>query len=139
MVRDTQFNKAVAVRVLDELAKGNLGVIDECMAADYRDHDYGSEGDAVGAAAFKERCSGYVNAFDFSFAIESRLADGDEVALRWTWNATQKAAFMGVPSTGKSVVGRGTTTFRFKDGMIQEGWWQWDVMGLMKQLGMMPG
>ncbi|MFD0272627.1 ester cyclase [Kitasatospora sp. NPDC127111] len=138
VVRDAQFNKTTAMRVLDELAKGNLGVIDECMAADYRDHDYGSEGDAVGRAAFKERCSGYVNAFDFSFAVESQLADGDEVALRWTWNATQKADFMGVPSTGKSVVGRGTTTFRFKDGMIQEGWWQWDVMGLMRQLGMMP-
>ncbi|MCG6496410.1 ester cyclase [Kitasatospora sp. A2-31] len=139
VVRDTRFNKATAVRVLDELARGNLDVIDECMAADYRDHDYGSEADAIGTAAFKERCRGYVNAFDFSFAIESRLADGDEVALRWTWNATQKADFMGVPSTGKSVVGRGTTTFRFKDGMIQEGWWQWEVMGLMRQLGMMPG
>ncbi|MEU6235244.1 ester cyclase [Kitasatospora sp. NPDC047058] len=139
VVRDARFNKVTATRVFDEIARGNLGVIDECMATDYRDHDYGSEGDAVGIPAFKERCGSYVDAFDFTFSIESQIADEDEVATRWTWNATQKADFMGVPSTGKSVVGRGTTTFRFKDGMIQEGWWQWDVMGLMKQLGMMPG
>ncbi|MBP0455549.1 ester cyclase [Kitasatospora sp. RG8] len=139
VVRDTQFNKAAATRLLEEISRGNLGVIDELMTSDYCDHDYGSEGDAVGPAAFKERCSGYVGAFDFTFAIESQIADGDEVATRWTWHATQKADYMGVPSTGKSVVGRGTTTFRFRDGMICEGWWQWDVMSLMRQLGVLPG
>ncbi|WP_406199164.1 ester cyclase [Kitasatospora sp. NBC_01560] len=139
VVRDAQFNKATATRLLGEVSRGNLDVIDELMAADYCDHDFASEGDAMGTAAFKERCGGYVGAFDFTFEIESQIAEGDEVATRWTWHATQKADFMGMPSTGKSVVGRGTTTFRFADGMIKEGWWQWDVMGLMRQLGMMPG
>ncbi|MQS12536.1 ester cyclase [Streptomyces kaniharaensis] len=139
VVRDSQFNKTTANRVFDEIAKGNLDVIDECMADDYRDHDFGSEGDAVGIAAFRDRCGGYMGAFDFTFSIESQISEGDEVATRWTWHATQKADFMGVPNTGKSVTGRGTTTFKFKDGKIKEGWWQWDVMGLMRQLGVMPG
>ncbi|MEU9078224.1 ester cyclase [Kitasatospora sp. NPDC004745] len=139
VVRDAAFNKATAGRVLDGLAAGDLGVIDECMTAGYRDHDYASEGDAVGRAAFKERCSGYLAAFDFTFDVESQIAEGDEVATRWTWRATQKADFMGTTNTGRSVTGRGTTTFRFEQGMICEGWWQWDVMGLMRQLGMMPG
>ncbi|MER7766411.1 ester cyclase [Kitasatospora sp. NPDC096140] len=139
VTRDLGFDKATASRVLEELSRGNLDVIDECMTADYRDHDYGSESDAVGPAAFRERCSGYLGAFDFRFDTEGQIAEGDEVATRWTWHATQKADFMGVPNTGKSVVGRGTTTFRFKDGKICEGWWQWDVMGLMRQLGVLPG
>ncbi|MFF2080998.1 ester cyclase [Kitasatospora sp. NPDC058162] len=138
VVRDSQFNKTLANRVLDGTARGDLSVIDECMAADYRDHDFGSEGDAVGLPAVKERVSGYMNAFDFTFEIESQIAEGDEVATRWTWHATQKAAFGNVPNTGKSVIGRGTTTFRCKDGKIVEGWWQWDVMGLMRQLGVLP-
>ncbi|MEV7021898.1 ester cyclase [Kitasatospora sp. NPDC093558] len=139
VVRDSQFNKALANRVLDGLAAGNLDVIDECMAADYRDHDYGSEGELQGIRAFRGRCKDYLDAFDFRFEIESQIAEGDEVATRWAWYATQKAAFRDVPNTGKSVTGRGTTTFRCKEGKIAEGWWQWDVMGLMRQLGVMPG
>ncbi|MFF7989839.1 ester cyclase [Kitasatospora xanthocidica] len=139
VVRDARFDKATASRVLDGLSRGNLDVIDECMTADYLDHDYGSEGDATGIRAFRERCAGYVGAFDFTFRTESQIAEGNEVATRWTWHATQKADFMGVPNSGKSVVGRGTTTFRFRDGKICEGWWQWDVMGLMRQLGVAPG
>ncbi|MFJ9698000.1 ester cyclase [Kitasatospora sp. NPDC101183] len=138
VVRDSQFNKTLAGRVLDGLGRGDLRVVDECMADGYLDHDYGSPGDAVGIPAFKHRCSGYLDAFDFSFEVESQIAEGDEVATRWTWHATQKADFRDVPNTGKSVVGRGTTTFRCEDGKIVEGWWQWDVTGLMRQLGVMP-
>ncbi|WP_031073574.1 ester cyclase [Streptomyces sp. NRRL WC-3742] len=138
VVRDAQFNKALASRVLDGLAAGDLDVIDECMAADYHDHDYGSEGDAVGIQAFRERCAAYVDAFEFTFEVESQIAEGDEVATRWTWHAHQKGAFREIPNTGRSVIGRGTTTFRCHNGRITEGWWQWDVMGLMRQLGVLP-
>ncbi|MFE6053637.1 ester cyclase [Kitasatospora sp. NPDC056446] len=139
VVRDSRFDKATASRVLDGLSHGDLGVIDACMAAGYRDHDYGSEGDTVGIPAFRERCGGYLAAFDFDFVTESQIAEGGEVATRWTWHATQKADFMGVPNTGRSVVGHGTTTFRFEDGKICEGWWQWDVLDLMRRLGVAPG
>ncbi|MFJ2866135.1 ester cyclase [Kitasatospora sp. NPDC087314] len=136
VIHDATFDKATATRVLEGIAKGDLNVIDACMATDYRDHDYGSAGDAVGIPAFRERCAGYLDAFDFDFVIESQIAEGDEVAVRWTCHATQKADFRGMPPTGRSAVGRGTTTFRFKDGKITEGWWQWDVPGLMRRLGM---
>jgi predicted ester cyclase len=30
----------------------------------------------------------------------------------------------------------GVTVFRFRNGMIQEGWWQWDNVSVMRQLGL---
>jgi hypothetical protein len=30
----------------------------------------------------------------------------------------------------------GATIFRFRDGKIQEGWWNWDTLGLLRQLGL---
>ncbi|WP_395295921.1 ester cyclase [Kitasatospora hibisci] len=138
VVRDTQFNKAVAARMFAEMSKGNVDVMDELVAEDYHDHDFANQRDTVGLAAIKAEAAGYLAAFDFTFTVERQLADGDEVATRWSWTARHKGDFMGIPATGKTVTGGGTTTFRFEDGKIKEGWWHWDVMGVMRQLGMMP-
>ncbi|MGH1556509.1 ester cyclase [Streptomyces sp. L7] len=55
---------------------------------------------------------------------------------RWTWNGTHTGDFMGIPASGRKVGMTGTTTFRCRDdGKIAEGWWQYDRLGLMAQLG----
>ena len=32
----------------------------------------------------------------------------------------------------------GVVIFRFADGMIQEAWWNWDTLGLLRQIGAIP-
>ncbi|NUR41408.1 MAG: SnoaL-like domain-containing protein, partial [Streptomyces sp.] len=63
-------------------------------------------------------------------------AQGDRVCTRWTWHGTHTGDFMGMPATGKRVSMTGTTIHRCgADGRIAEGWWQYDRLGLMEQLG----
>ncbi|GJF28758.1 hypothetical protein KNE206_14580 [Kitasatospora sp. NE20-6] len=136
IVRDEQLNKQTARRFMDGLSAGDLSVLDEFMAEGYHDHDIADETDVMGRDAMREKCAGWLDAFDVGFTIESQLADGDQVATRWTFSGLHKGEFMGLPATHKRVEMTGTTTFRIEDGMICEGWWHWDSMSMMRQLGL---
>lgn len=139
VVRDEQLNAATARRVFDEICvAGNLGVIDEVYAPDYLDHDIMKEEETVtGSDVMRGDVTRWRDAFDFTFRLDDQIAQGDEVVTRWTWTGTHKGDFMGVPPTGRKCTMTGTTTFRFHDGKIQEGWWHYDVMSLMRQLGVL--
>ncbi|GAA2586012.1 hypothetical protein GCM10010304_31300 [Streptomyces roseoviolaceus] len=64
------------------------------------------------------------------------MAQGDRVCTRWTFHGRHKGDFLGIPPTGKDVTMTGTTVHRCTpDGKIAEGWWEYDRLGLMQQLG----
>jgi len=132
-------NKAIARRFFEEIAsQGKLDAIGEVIAADYRDHDPANEEDTRGVDGFRREVEMYRSGFDFAFTVEDQLAEGDEVATRWSWRGTHKGEAMGVAATGNEVTMTGTTIFRFADGKIQEGWWNWDTLGVLRQIGAIP-
>jgi len=45
---------------------------------------------------------------------------------------------MGIASTGKRVTFTGISIHRIADGRIIEEWQEWDSLGLMQQLGVIP-
>ncbi|MFG3055899.1 ester cyclase [Kitasatospora sp. NPDC048239] len=139
LVRDEQFQKAAARRLLVDPARGDMSALDELLAPDYCDHDPSMDGDVVGPAAVREMIEGYRRAFDFTFDIQSQVADGDQVATRWIWRGTHIGEYMGVPASNRTIESAGMTMFRFEDGMVKEGWWSWDAVAMMRQMGMMPG
>ena len=51
---------------------------------------------------------------------------------------THKGAFLGFAPTGKKVTITGTTMLRFANGKIVEGWDNWDQLGLLVQIGLLP-
>jgi predicted ester cyclase len=67
------------------------------------------------------------------------IAEGDKVVTRYTARFTHKGAFMGIPPTGKQIVARGVEINRIKDGKIVETWDFMDYLGVMTQLGVIPG
>ena len=78
----------------------------------------------------------YRQAFpDFRFTVEDQLAEGDRVATRWTWQGTHSGEFMGAAPTGKEVKLTGMTIHRLRNGKIQEGWFNWDFLGELRQIG----
>lgn len=92
--------------------------------------------DTIGLDSVRSEYRMWRGAFDFAFTVEDVLAQGDQACARWTWNATHKADFLGVPATGRQVTMTGMTLFRFgAHGKITETWWQHDQLGLMQQLG----
>jgi len=137
VVRDEQLYAATARRFFEALAtKGELPPLNDVLVEDYHDHDPSNPQDTIGMDAMRREVGMWRGAFDYSFTIEDQIAQGDRVCTRWSWSGTHKGDFLGIPATGKKVSMTGTTIHRCTpDGKIAEGWWQYDRLGLMSQLG----
>ncbi|MGH3310603.1 MAG: ester cyclase, partial [Streptomyces sp.] len=133
-----QLNKAAARRVFDELmGRDDPEGFNEVFAAGYHDHDVANkEAETYGPDGIRAEALGYRKAFpDFEFTIEDQVAENDCVVTRWSWTGTNTGEMRGMTPSGKKVEIVGTTTFRFENGKIAEGWWHWDVLGMMSQIG----
>jgi steroid delta-isomerase-like uncharacterized protein len=132
-------NKALIRRLIKEVEKGNLDIVDELLAPDFVDHDLLPDqkpdredykrGLASDSAAFS----------DISISIEDQIAEDDRVMTRFTWRATHtKGKFMGRDPGGKKVESRAIFVHRIADGKVKEEWSASDTLGLMHQLGGAP-
>lgn len=132
-------NKAVARRVQEEaFNQGNLAIIDELVSADYVDHDL-PPGFPAGREGFKQMVAMYRAAFpDVQMTIEDVVAEGDKVVIRWAAKGTHKGELMGIPPTNKQVTVTGVDINRLAGGKLAEHWGNFDQMGMMQQLGVIP-
>jgi steroid delta-isomerase-like uncharacterized protein len=80
-------------------------------------------------------CQVYANP---RFTVEDQIAEGDRVAVRWTFTGRQVGAFMGVPPAGREVRITGINLFRLAAGQIAEIWLNADDLGELQQLGVLP-
>lgn len=81
----------------------------------------------------------YRSAFpDTKMTIDLQIAEGDKVTTRWTAHGTHKGELMGIPATGKQVTITGVGIDRIAGGRIVETWGEFDLMGMMQQLGVVP-
>ncbi len=132
-------NKAVVRRTFEEMwDKGNLGIIDELYADDFVNHNPppGLSDDRDG---FRMFVGMYTSAFpNTTMTIEDQIAEGDRVVPRWVAVGKQEGELMGIPPTGQEVRVTGIGINRVVDGKIVENWGEFDGMGLMQQLGVVP-
>jgi steroid delta-isomerase-like uncharacterized protein len=134
----TDTNKEIVRRLNVEPWDGNLGVIDELAASNYVGHDPATE-EQRGPDAIKEFVNDYLTAFpDGKITIEEQLGEGNLVATRWTGRGTQQGELMGIPPTGKQVTVTGITISRIEKGKVVEEWSNWDTLGMLQQLGVVP-
>src|SRR5215217_2479966 len=135
-------NKATVRRIPDEVFnQGNLSMVDELLAPDYVLHDPGVPGGQLrGLEAFKEQWVSMLRtAFpDLRIVIEDQVAEGDKVVSRYTGSGTHQGELRGFPPTNNRVEVTGTITSRFAEGKIVEEWNNFDNMGMMQQLGIVP-
>lgn len=132
-------NKAIVRRFIDEIfVQARRATVDELLDDDFVAHTWPSTGhpkdDLKGAI---DRTSTALA--DPVFAIDDMIAEGDRVAVRLTAAATQVGALMGMEPSGKRYEISEIHIFRLRDGKVTEHWHQFDQMGMMKQLGVMPG
>ncbi|MEU9736114.1 ester cyclase [Streptomyces sp. NPDC048002] len=141
VVRDEQLYAATARRLFERIAApGDTPTFNDVLVEDYHDHDPANPQDYIGLDGVRREVEMWRGGFDFEFVIEDQMAQGDLVCTRWTWNGTHKGDFMGIPATGRQVSMTGCTVHRCEpDGKIAEGWWQYDRLGLMDQLGALDG
>ena len=70
--------------------------------------------------------------------IESQVAEGNGVATRLTWTALHTGEFNGVPASNRPVRISGGAFDRVEEGRLVEHHGQFDLMGLMVQIGALP-
>ena len=132
-------NKAIVRRFVDEIfVQGRPETVDELLADDFVAHTWPSTGrpkDDLKAAIGRVSTA----LADTRFTIDDMIGEGDRVAVRLTTSARQVGDFMGLPPTGKRYEIEEIHVFRLRDGKVVEHWHQFDQMGMMKQLGAMPG
>ncbi len=81
----------------------------------------------------------YRTAFpDLRFTIEDLVAEGETVVVRWSARGTNTGELDEIEPTGKYVEISGISIARFAGGKMVEGWVNWDMYGMLKQLGLVP-
>ena len=133
-------NKAIARRWLDEIwSKGSLVAINELCATDFVWHR-APPGVVPDREGYKQENVTNLGASfaDFHCTIEDMVAEGDKVAIRWTWRGTHKGEYMSIAPTGKQVTMTGINIIRIVGGKIVEEWGESDDLGFMEQLGAVP-
>jgi predicted ester cyclase len=131
-------NKALARAAISIWTTGDESRIAEVFASDYamhQHHDPEGSGDLDLAAM-----QGFAREFRQSFpdlrdTIDLQVAEGDLVATRFTSRGTQSGAYHGIAPTGRPMAWTGMVIDRIADGRIRESWGNWDMLGMLQQMG----
>jgi steroid delta-isomerase-like uncharacterized protein len=137
---NTENNKATDLRFATEVLTGhNLDVLSELVAEDFIEQNP-PPGQGPGREGLRQFLRQMFDAFpDLSWRVEKMVAEGDSVASWSTWEGTHRGPFMGIPATGRTVSVEAWTMDHFRDGKVAESRIIMDTMGLMQQLGVVPG
>jgi steroid delta-isomerase-like uncharacterized protein len=135
----TETNKALVRHWVEEVINsGHLDVLDQTHGAEHINHflpfnaPRGPEGEKMLTQQFLSAFPGA------RFEIDEMIAEGDKVAMRYTYHGAHTGVFNGMPATGKSFSVGGQNILRVENGKIVENWVQFDTMSLMQQLGAIP-
>ena len=133
-------NLEVVSRFIEEFKNNaNHGIVDELMSPDFVHHltdprlPEGREGIKILGQVIA------VGFPDVHASVQELLADGDKVIERTQTSATHTGEFNGIPPTGRQVGWTEIHIYRLENGKIAEQWSEIDLLGLLVQLGAIPG
>jgi predicted ester cyclase len=128
-------NKHVIIALYEEcINTGALDRLDALVAPDY----VGPQGER-GPGGFRdtiERLRAGVP--DIHFTLDEVLAEGDGVAVRWTWRGTQSGPFREFAPSHKAVTTAGIALYHLRHGKIVSAALQADRLGVLQQIGVLP-
>ena len=118
----------------DGFNQADMSVVYDSFVDDYVRHGFGVASMGSLAEHVEDLRSRHA-AFDGArFEIHQMVAEGDLVAVRYTFHGTHTGEFMGIPPTGKSVSRSSAAFFKVADGKVVEGSIVADGTGLLTQL-----
>jgi predicted SnoaL-like aldol condensation-catalyzing enzyme len=134
-------DKAAVVRRVVEAIwnRGELAVADELFAPDYVNHN-GLIPDLVrGPEAIKLSVALYRAAFPhLHIMVEEVRTDGEMVVLRWLAHNAAPGAAASRAARGPAGTVTGSTRTRVVGDQIAESWTDWDRVGVLRRLGLIP-
>lgn len=124
----------------DVASQGKLDVLDEIASPDFVRHDLGGAPDIAGVERIKRFIAAQRAVFGgLTFTIDDVTAAGDKVVARYSARGTHAGELMGVAPTGKEVAWKGVNIYRIENGKLAETWQLADMLGVMRQIGAVPG
>jgi len=129
-------NKALIRRwALEGFNQNNMSVADEVYAENVSYYEP-SAGHVMGLEPLKQFVMTWRSAFpDSRLVIEEQVAEGENLATRWTFLGTHKGSFRGMAPTGKAVTMGAMYFYRFKNGKVAEIHAMVNFLSLLQQLG----
>ena len=132
-------NKALVRRFYAEIDNNNLAAMDELVAEDYVDHSPPPfPGLASGREGLKQAFEIFAKATPGRHEIEDQIADGDKVVTRMTAYGVHADDLPGIPKTGNELRMTATVIHRIENGRLAEKWSDKDLLGFLRQLGVIP-
>jgi len=115
--------RSVARRYYEDFLSvgGSLDVADELMTPDVVFHNPISPDGIHGLAAYKEFAQRWYTGFpDRLFTVDDEVAEGDQIAIRFTISGTHRGPFAGAQPTGNRIEVHGMNLFRLEEGKIKD-------------------
>jgi steroid delta-isomerase-like uncharacterized protein len=141
----TEENKALVRQVIDAVwNEGALAAAEGVLAPAFINHS-APPGQPADRSGFLRSAASIRTTFpDFRVTVEDLVAEGELVVAHFTARGTHQLAWehpiIGrIASTGKAVQWRGVRLFRLADGTVAATWVYSDSLGLLQQLGALPG
>jgi steroid delta-isomerase-like uncharacterized protein len=133
-------NKQAARRIFSEVwNEGTIAILEELVAPDVVDHNPVAPNLPPGLQGFRAVFMTFLSAFpDLHMTVEDMISDGDKVVVRWTASGSQQGPLMGIPPTSKTIHVSGIEIYRFAGGKIADHWGNFDMLGLLQQIGVVP-
>lgn len=124
----------VTAFVQDIWGRGELDLIDEWVHPEYR-----ADGSAMGRNSVRKNVARFHAAFpDLSIELVELIDRDNRVAVLIEFSGTHCGAFGGIQATGRTVRFREAGFFKVEEGMVVEGSFVVDGLGLRIQLGILP-
>lgn len=131
-------NKQVVRRLFHVFEDGNTAEISQIIAPNWENHDP-SVPPMRGVDGARQLTNLFHTAYpDGIVTIGREVTEGDRVGVYFTLTGTHLGQFFDIPPTGKRVNVSGAGIFRVVDGKITDNWVNFDAMGVMQQLGVIP-
>jgi predicted ester cyclase len=127
----TEQNKAIFLRFLEELGKGNLEIIAEVCSPDFAFHSPNWPDWPRGLKGARKLATHARTLFrDAQGTLDDIIAEGDKVAVRWTFTGTwigeqapDAGGFAGrIPAFGEKITVGSMSWYGFVDNKIVEDW-----------------
>jgi predicted ester cyclase len=76
--------------------------------------------------------------FPSQYTLDDVVADGDRVAVRWTWRGTFERPFRTFAATRAQITNPGIGIFQVANGKVVRAWLETDRLGFLQSIGAIP-
>lgn len=131
------------LEIVRELSKifnhGDYALAPKLLAPDFYDHE-AAGGNPHGPEGYVQTARWLHSVVtDARFVEEDGIATDDRVVIRLRFSGRQTGELLGVAATGRTFSVTHVHVYRLEDGMIVEHWAVRDDLGMLQQLGVVPG